>query len=145
VQKPPTHSPEQHCPDELQASPSSVHELAPEQTPETHALPQHCALDVHETPFDLQWPALEHAPLVASQYSEQHELAALQLVPSDLHWLVTEQRFLPSTSTSQCPEQHSASAAQASLPSLHDEAGTEQIPLTQLSEQQSVFLLQLWW
>jgi hypothetical protein len=75
----------------------------------------------------------------------QHALAAAQLRPSPLHSLVTLQRFTPSTSTSQCPEQHCVSAEQASLVSLHEEAGTLQIPLTQLSEQQSVFCEQLWW
>jgi hypothetical protein len=75
----------------------------------------------------------------------QHALAAVQLRPSPLHSLVTLQRFTPSTSTSQWPEQQSASAAQASLVSRHEEAGTLQVPLTQLSEQQSVLREQLWW
>ncbi len=75
----------------------------------------------------------------------QQLAAAAHVAPSDSHWFGPEQRVSPSTSTSQCPEQHWAFCVQRSLVSLHEDAGTEQTPFTQLSEQQSVLLLQLWW
>jgi hypothetical protein len=67
VQRPPTHSPEQHCPEELQVSPRSEHELAPEQTPETQALLQHSVALVQAVPSDLQWPADEQLAVALSQ------------------------------------------------------------------------------
>jgi hypothetical protein len=41
--------------------------------------------------------------------------------------------------------QHSLFAAQVSPVGLHDVAGTSHVPLTQLSEQQSVFFVHFWW
>ncbi len=51
------------------------------------------------------------------------------------------QRLTPSTSTSHLLSQQSLFALQVSPVSLHDDAGTSHRPLTQLSEQQSVFFV----
>jgi hypothetical protein len=83
--------------------------------------------------------------VAGSQYVEQQLSLHVQLAPADLHSLASLQRFTPSTSTSQCPEQQSEFEAHASFVSLHDDAGTLQVPFTQLSEQQSVFLVQDLW
>jgi hypothetical protein len=67
VQRPLTHSPEQHWLEELHVSPRSVHELAPEHTPETQALLQHSVALVQAVPSDLQWPADEQLEVAVSQ------------------------------------------------------------------------------
>jgi hypothetical protein len=128
----------------LQASPR-VEQLpagfwhVPEQT-----LPQHWLFELQALPAVLQVEEVEQWP-VLSQSSEQHCAAMVHAAPTERHWFGPLHRFVPSTSTSQCLEQQSASAAQTWPVGLHDEAGTSHLPFTQLSEQQSVFLAQLPW
>jgi hypothetical protein len=104
---------------------------------------QQSRLAVQLAPSAVQVP-VAHLP-VESQKSEQQSVAAVHAVPSDLHSFGMLQRFFPSTSRSQCAEQHSESAAQIEFTSLQELAGTSQLPATQWSEQQSVSLPQGWW
>jgi hypothetical protein len=120
-----------------------VHEASPVHLPPTQLLLQQSRLAVQVAPRPMQKPT-PHTP-DELQKVEQQSVDAVHAVPSDLHSFGTLQRFLPSTSRSQCAEQHSLSAAHESLVSLHALAGTLQMPATQLSEQQSVFLVQGWW
>jgi hypothetical protein len=69
----------------------------------------------------------------------------VQLPPVALHCCGPLQRLLPSTSWSQWFEQQSVSAEQVSPVRTHDPAGTSHLPFTQLSVQQSVLRVQVWW
>jgi hypothetical protein len=137
------HSPEQHWPELEQLSPRVVQLLVPLHTPDTQLLLQHSRFAVHAFPSPvqrvlLQWP-------VASQPRAQQSTAAVHVEPSPLHSPGMLQRFLPSTSTSQRPEQHWVSVAHDSLVGRHAVAGTLQLPSLQLPEQQSVPTVQGWW
>jgi hypothetical protein len=145
-QRPPRQSPEQQLPLLEHTSPRLVHDPPrPAQDPFTHSLLQQAVLDVHERPAAVHVDAVEHLLVAGSQKSEQHSLDSPHVAPAALHWFGPLQRFTPSTSTSQWLSQQSPSCVQVSPVGLHDVAGTSQRPFTQLSEQQSVSFVQLWW
>jgi hypothetical protein len=67
------------------------------------------------------------------------------VAPLREHWFGPLQRFEPSTSSSQCVEQHWLSLPQDSPVRTQEPAGTSHFPFTQLSEQQSVLWVHDWW
>jgi hypothetical protein len=106
---------------------------------------QHCALVVQLPPACVQLPVVEQRP--PTQLSEQQSAACAQAAPGGLHSLVSMQRKTPPGSFSHNPEQHAGEllGVHRSPTSLQALAGCSHLPLTQLSEQQSVLTLQVWW
>ncbi len=131
-------------PSELQVSPS-VEQLParPWHVPLLHSLLQQPTLEVQVPPAPVHTDAVEQVSEVGSQKSEQHWLDSAHVAPAALHSLGPLHRMTPSTSASQCPSQHCEPDVQVSPVSSHEEAGTSHRPFTQLSEQQSVFSVQV--
>jgi hypothetical protein len=67
------------------------------------------------------------------------------VAPVAVHCCGPLQRLLPSTSWSQWPEQQFASAVQVSPVRTQVPAWTSHLPFTQLSVQQSVLRVHVWW
>ena len=92
-----------------------------------------------------QEPVAAQAPL--TQLSEQQSAAWAHDAPGALHSLTAMQRATPPGSFSHSPEQQPGEvAAEHRSPTRRQAlAGSSHLPATQLSVQQSVFWLQVWW
>jgi hypothetical protein len=140
-QRPPMHVPEQQLPPELQVSPR-VAQLPPSEVHvPLHSLLQHSVFEVQAPPAGMHTVAVEHLLVAGSQKSEQHSLDAAHVAPTDLHSFGPLHRMTPSASKSQWLSQHWLLEVHVSPVSRHEDAGTSHLLLTQLSEQQSVFLV----
>jgi hypothetical protein len=106
---------------------------------------QQSALVVHEPLACVQLPVEAQTP--PAQLSEQQSAAWLQAAPGALHSLVSMQRRVPPGSFSHRPEQQPGDddGEQTSPGRRHELAASSHLPATQLSVQQSVFWLQVWW
>jgi hypothetical protein len=134
--------PEQQLPPELQVSPSDAQLPPSEVQVPLHALLQHSVFEVQAVPAGRHTDAVEHVLDAGSQNREQHSLDSAHVAPADLHSFGPLHRMTPSASASQCLSQHWLFDVQVSPVSRHEDAGTSHLLLTQLSEQQSVFLVQ---
>jgi hypothetical protein len=140
-QRPPMHVPEQQLPPELQTSPR-VEQLPPSEVHvPLHSLLQHSVFDVQAVPAGRHTVAVEHVLVPGSQKREQHSLDSAHVAPTDLHSFGPLHRMTPSASLSQRLSQHWLFAVHVSPVSRHEDAGTSHLLLTQLSEQQSVFMV----
>ena len=130
----------------VHASPSVVQPV-PRVThlPDTQLSSQQSALTLHVPPACVQLPVAEQTP--PTHASEQQSAACAQAAPGALHSLTSMQRSTPPGSCSHSPVQQlgEVDGEQVSPTSRHEVAASSHLPATQLSVQQSVLTLQVWW
>jgi hypothetical protein len=105
---------------------------------------QQSTLAVHAALACPQLPAAQTPP---TQSSEQQSAACVQLAPGTLHSLGSMQRKTPPGSCSHSPEQQAGEldGVHVSPTRRQELAASSHLPMTQLSVQQSVLTLQVWW
>ena len=133
----------QVSPSVVQPVPRVVHLVLPGAPAQLSS--QQSLLTLHDALACAQLPADEQTP--PTQSSEQQSAACVQLWPGTLHSLVCMQRNTPAGSCSHSPEQQAGEVAgvHKSPTRRHELAASSHLPMTQLSVQQSVLRLQVWW
>jgi len=106
---------------------------------------QQSALALHAAPACAQLPVAAQVP--PTQLSEQQSAACVHEAPGALHSLVAMQRKTPPGSFSHSVEQQAGDAdgVQVSPTRRQALAAMSHLPATQLSVQQSLLTLQVWW
>jgi hypothetical protein len=128
-------------PSVVQPEPSVVHTCVEVE----QSLSQQLTFAVHAPFACTQLPPVAQTP--PEQKSEQQSTARVHAAPGALHSLVSMQRKTPPGSCSHNPEQQVGElfGVHTSPTRRHWLAASSHLPATQLSVQQSVLTLQVWW